>query len=152
MQAGTAAVPAAAAATAAGTAVDSCHLHWMEARALAGLVVMLAAEFSAFYLLVAMLRPFWRAALLAMAVAELVFFLVWLKKRAHLDAIPYRHEPEDHDAWVHFQRWRASFHYNSKVLSIAELIKYWFEDVPLSSIKRGNAAELVGRGYFYKPL
>jgi hypothetical protein len=33
-----------------------------------------------------------------------------------------------------------------------QLIKCWFDNVPIMEIRRGNAAELVARGYFYKTM
>lgn len=69
-----------------------------------------------------------------------------------LDAIPAFHEPDSHDGWACFQRWHASSCYNVTFLAVAELIKCWFANISTMEIRRGNAAELLARGYFYKTL
>ncbi|WIA17545.1 hypothetical protein OEZ85_014374 [Tetradesmus obliquus] len=89
-------------------------------------------------------RKFWQS--------EAVFFVLWRSKKAALDEIPEQHAPEEHDGWALFEKWHSSSHYNVKVLAIAELIKCWFDNVPIMEIRRGNAAELVARGYFYKTM
>lgn len=61
-------------------------------------------------------------------------------------------QPDDHDGWHFFEKWQASSHYNVRFLAVAELMKHWFDNVPTMEIRRGNAAELIARGYFYKTL
>lgn len=112
------------------------------------LLTTTAAGVSGFWASKALLP--WGAVLLA--AAETCFYFVWHRKREKLDAIPERHEPDNHDGWAFFQKWHASSHYNVRFLAIAELIRCWFDNVPTMEIRRGNAAELVARGYFYKTL
>lgn len=131
------------------TGLDTCLLRTLELRALAGLLLTLAAETLLGYYAAVKFLPWWPAVLLA---AEVAFLFLWRQKKEALNIIPDRHEPDGHDGWAYFEKWHSSSHYNVKVLAIAELIKCWFDNVPIMEIRRGNAAELVARGYFYKNM
>lgn len=129
--------------------VDRQLLRLLQLRATAGLLATLTIQIILASWLLSKLPPWWPMLLLA---AEAAFYVIWRQKRQTLDMIPDQHHPSDHDGWAFFQRWHSSSHYNVKVLAVAELIKCWFDNVPTMEIKRGNAAELIARGYFYKPL
>ena len=131
------------------TGLNKRMLLGLQLRCGAALMLSTAAAGCFLYWSSGVLLP-WGAVLLA--AAEACFAIVWHRKRQKLDAIPERHEPEDHDGWAFFQKWHASSHYNVRFLAIAELIRCWFDNMPTMEIRRGNAAELVARGYFYKTL
>ncbi len=121
----------------------------LQFRCIAALTIASAALGAFAYWAAAAVLPWGPVVLVA---AEVVFYYIWHRKRAKLDAIPELHEPQDHDGWAFFEKWHASSQYNVRFLAIAELIKCWFDNVPTMEIRRGNAAELVARGYFYKTL
>lgn len=134
------------------TGINRKLLRSLEFRSLAGLALTIVCEAVAAAGLVTILSPWWPAAAAALAAAEVAFYLKWRQKRRTLDAIPEQHHPTDHDGWAFFQKWVSSSHYTVKVLALAELINCWFRDIPTSEIKRGNAEEIIARGYFYKTL
>jgi hypothetical protein len=121
----------------------------LQLRCVAALTITSAVLGAVAYWAAAAVLPWGPVALVA---AEAVFYFIWHSKRAKLDAIPEVHAPENHDGWAFFEKWHASSQYNVRFLAIAELIKCWFDNVPTMEIRRGNAAELVARGYFYKTL
>jgi len=121
----------------------------LQLRCAAALLVTSAAGGYLAYRASSALLP-WGPVLLA--VGEVCFYFTWHRKKQLLDVIPDSHEPDNHDGWAFFQRWHASSQYNVRFLAIAELIKCWFDNVPTMEIRRGNTAELVARGYFYKTL
>lgn len=124
----------------------------LQFRCVAALTITSAALGAAAYWAAAALLP-WAPWVGTTAVAiEVAFYFIWHRKRAMLDAIPEVHAPDNHDGWAFFEKWHASSQYNVRFLAIAELIKCWFDNVPTMEIRRGNAAELVARGYFYKTL
>jgi hypothetical protein len=92
----------------------------LQLRCIAAVTVTCAATAAVAYYASAAVLP-WGPVVLA--AAEVIFYFMWHRKRALLDAIPELHEPEDHDGWAFFQRWHASSQYNVRFLAIAELIK-----------------------------
>lgn len=131
------------------TGINRRLLFGLQLRCAAALTVTSAAAGVLAYWAAPLLLP-WGAVLFA--AAEVAFYFTWHRKREKLDAIPEVHEPDNHDGWAFFEKWHASSQYNVRFLAIAELIKCWFDNVPTMEIRRGNAAELVARGYFYKTL
>lgn len=121
----------------------------LQLRCFAAMAAMTTAgTFTAYY----GFMPLKTWAVVTLAVAEVVFYFAWHHKWRQLDSIPENHEPANHDGWSFFEKWHASSHYNVRFLAIAELMKCWFDNVPTMEIRRGNAAELVARGYFYKTM
>jgi hypothetical protein len=88
---------------------------------------------------------FWWAILPCVAVGELVWPLLWLRKYRRFNA-SQNAPPSSVDPRVVFERFTKQQGKLAKYVCIKKMIQMWFCDAPLESIKRGNVAELLCYG------
>ncbi len=72
----------------------------MQVRAAAATVALLVALVIVVGALASLVLPQLPAAFIA---AELVFYVIWRRRKARLDVVPVCHEPQNHDGWVPFR-------------------------------------------------
>ncbi|GFR43461.1 hypothetical protein Agub_g4544 [Astrephomene gubernaculifera] len=83
--------------------------------------------------------------------AEIVFFAWWLLLYRRLNAQPVPHRPAQHeDPRKVFDRFVNEQAALSRYIDITDMVSRWHWNVPASQLTRGNVADLLCYGFFYR--
>jgi hypothetical protein len=97
----------------------------------------------------ALLRPYWQLLLACWIAAEVYFVYVFYKKYQHLTVLPHPNQPANLNGHVPFHHWTTS-DYIAKTVHVDEYMKIWFPNIPAAEIRRGNVAEMLAHGFWYR--
>ncbi|KAG1674453.1 hypothetical protein FOA52_003058 [Chlamydomonas sp. UWO 241] len=120
---------------------------WFQARAA---IISTLFVTAAFWTSLLSVQHFWWALLPCALACELaVWPALWLRKYRRFNA-SHRAPPSAVDPRAVFERFTTQQAKLSKYICIKKMLRMWYGDAPLDSIKRGNVADLLCYGFWYK--
>mmetsp|Transcript_23683 Transcript_23683/g.51983 ORF Transcript_23683/g.51983 Transcript_23683/m.51983 type:complete len:595 (+) Transcript_23683:246-2030(+) len=128
---------------------DSCmKLRSMYLRGAAAAILALAAVAAMSIIALVFL---WILLIPAYVLLEIAFVFYFMHKHRQLNKQPQPHmPPPPYNPRDVFDRFIYEQHKVSKYLCIKEMMQKWFWNVPYEQIKRGNVADLLVYGFWYK--